>query len=526
MDSDCGGDSDYDADADGHDSDDHSGDDCDDADAAISPSATETWYDGVDSDCGGDSDYDADADGHDSDDHSGDDCDDAESAVSPSATEVCDNGIDDDCDGGAGTCRVTGSLTIPTDADVVLYGAGISSGPYYKGSGDHNGDGYTDIAIGDQGPDDVYILEGPTTGRVDGRTSADVIIDGSGNFGVSLAWAGDMDNDGYDELLVGADLHASQSGSVFVAHGPLTSGTYTDHVAVSNTAYRGRMGVYPQTSGAGDVNGDGYDDMIIGQSFDSRRHGYAYLFLGPVTADVLVSAADTTFSGANGTYGATNTAGAGDLDGDGYDDLIIGSAYASEGGGSAAGAAYIIFGPASADIALTDADVVLAGQTNNSLSSWVTSPAGDTDGDGNIDIVMGSSDDTAWLFNGPFTTDRTTAGADVEFTADVADSWLGYMVSDAGDLDQDGFDDVVIGAWDYDDDGAAFVWYGPISGAQVSTDAELALNAVSTGYGVGFSVQSVGDYNADGFPDLGVFSRSIEGSSTSGGMQVVFGGGM
>jgi uncharacterized protein (TIGR03382 family) len=97
IDSDCAEDSDYDADADGFDSDAHGGADCDDADVSIYPGATETWYDGVDQDCGGDSDYDADGDGDDSDDHGGADCDDADAEVGPGATEVWYDGVDQDC---------------------------------------------------------------------------------------------------------------------------------------------------------------------------------------------------------------------------------------------------------------------------------------------------------------------------------------------------------------------------------------------------------------------------------------------
>ena len=99
VDSDCGSDNDYDADADGYQSEAHAGTDCDDADASVSPGATEVWYDGVDSDCDEANDYDADADGYDSDAHGGDDCNDQDAAVYPGVVEVWYDGIDADCDG-------------------------------------------------------------------------------------------------------------------------------------------------------------------------------------------------------------------------------------------------------------------------------------------------------------------------------------------------------------------------------------------------------------------------------------------
>ena len=98
TDADCAGDSDYDADGDGYDSDDWGGADCEDTVASANPAGSETWYDGVDGDCDGRSDYDADLDGFDSDSHSGDDCDDGDAAVHPYAWEDDSDGVDNDCD--------------------------------------------------------------------------------------------------------------------------------------------------------------------------------------------------------------------------------------------------------------------------------------------------------------------------------------------------------------------------------------------------------------------------------------------
>jgi hypothetical protein len=89
-----------DGDADGFQNLDHGGTDCDDADAAVYPGATETWYDGVDSDCEGDDDYDRDGDGSSAQAYGGDDCDDGDQAIGPQATETWYDGVDQDCDGG------------------------------------------------------------------------------------------------------------------------------------------------------------------------------------------------------------------------------------------------------------------------------------------------------------------------------------------------------------------------------------------------------------------------------------------
>jgi len=111
VDSDCAEDSDYDADLDGYDIDTHGGTDCDDTDATVYVGATDTWYDGIDSDCDGRSDYDADYDGFDSDAHSGDDCDDTDELVHPYAWEDDADGIDNDCDGATDSA----DLHVPID---------------------------------------------------------------------------------------------------------------------------------------------------------------------------------------------------------------------------------------------------------------------------------------------------------------------------------------------------------------------------------------------------------------------------
>jgi len=99
VDSDCGGEADYDADGDGHDSDAYGGGDCDDTDPALNPDADDPWYDGQDTNCDGADDFDADADGFTSDQYEGEDCDDEDADVHPDAAEDCTDELDNDCDG-------------------------------------------------------------------------------------------------------------------------------------------------------------------------------------------------------------------------------------------------------------------------------------------------------------------------------------------------------------------------------------------------------------------------------------------
>lgn len=128
VDSDCAGDSDFDADGDGHDSAEYGGEDCDDTDDDIHPGATDAPYDEVDADCAGDSDFDADGDGYDSAWHGGDDCNDNDPASWPGAYDRPDDGIDQDCDGTDrhfdGVALGYGE-TLSVDVEVDLGAAGV-----------------------------------------------------------------------------------------------------------------------------------------------------------------------------------------------------------------------------------------------------------------------------------------------------------------------------------------------------------------------------------------------------------------
>jgi hypothetical protein len=352
VDSNCDGASDYDADGDGDDADAYSGTDCDDADATVHPGAAETWYDTVDSDCAGDSDFDADADGYDSDRYGGADCDDAASTVSPGATELCNNGVDDDCDGTSTGCGLSGTTPLAlADAKLIGETTSPSAGYSVSGAGDVDGDGINDLLVG--------------------------------------AWGSGGSNNGATYLVLGPTTGAS---SLAVADAKLVGETTIDRAGYS-------------VSGAGDVDGDGIDDLLIGADLDNSggyNAGAAYLVLGPATGTSSLSTAYTKYSGeAVGDYAGVSVAGAGDVDGDGTSDLLIGAS--GEGsGGSSAGAAYLVLGSASGLLSLSNADAKFVGEAAGDMVGLAVAKAGDLDGDGIGDLLIGAfGEDSGGTYSRP-----------------------------------------------------------------------------------------------------------------------------
>ena len=262
------------------------------------------------------------------------------------------------------------------------------------------------------------------------------------------------------------------------------------------------------------------------------------------------------FGDANYDYAGRSVSSAGDINGDGIGDIIIGAPQ-GDNGGSNAGEAYIIFGKAgiartSIDLGtLTPADgFIIQGDVANDVLGFSVSEAGDVNGDGIGDIIIGaqggdnggSSAGEAYIIFGK--TGATRSGIDLTTLAasdgfiiqgDVADDQAGRSVSAAGDVNGDGIDDLIIGARSGDDGGSAageaYVIYGKSGATRANID--LTGLAASDGFIVqgdvsadsaGYSVSAAGDFNGDGFDDVLVGARGFDGGGNfSGAAYLIFG---
>ncbi|MFT5684500.1 MAG: parallel beta-helix repeat protein, partial [Myxococcota bacterium] len=400
------------------------------------------------------------------------DCDESNSEINPDAEEIPIDGVDNDCDGDAETTLDLSS------ADAVLTGENSDdrAGSSVSSAGDVNGDGFDDILVGAYASDGggttsgaAYLVLGPVTADLD-LSSADAAFTGEDTYdsaGSSLSSAGDMDGDGFDDILIGAFNNdsggGSYSGSAYLLFGPVTADLDLSSADVTLIGDAGERAGYAVSS-AGDVDGDGFDDILVGAySSDSGAtdSGAAYLLSGPVTADLNLSSADAMLTGADADDSASwSVSSAGDVDGDGFDDILVGAPY-NDDGGSNSGAAYLVLGPVTADLDLSSADATLTGEDAGDSAGWSVSSAGDVDGDGFDDVLIGAPynagggfwSGAAYLVSGPITADLSLSSADAKFTGEDYFDWAGDSVSDAGDFDGDGFDDLLIGAYASDGGG-------------------------------------------------------------------------
>jgi hypothetical protein len=228
-------------------------------------------------------------------------------------------------------------------------------------------------------------------------------------------------------------------------------------------------------AGAGDVDGVAGDELIAGAyayTHNGDDVGAAFVFSGPLSGLVSAVNADAILVGEeDGDKAGYAVDGAGDVNGDGYADLLVG-AYGNDDGGSLAGKVYLVYGPVSGTVFLASADArFLPLAAGDELGSYVAG-VGDTNGDGLDDILIGAHEASsgkgeAYLFWGTPSGQLSVADANARLLGENPDDFAGQGVAGAGDTDGDGLDDILIGAQGYDDvgnwRGIAYLLTGPVT---------------------------------------------------------------
>ncbi len=347
------------------------------------------------------------------------------------------------------------------------------------------------------------------------------------NFGSAVAGAGDVNNDGvHDAIIADEDYKAyleirpgewnwTQAGGAFVYKGMAGVGLSDDPIwSYTGAVQTGKFA--SAVAGAGDLNDDGFDDIVVGARLytdqtdeTTNGEGAVYVFYGSVDGPNTEPNWLIDSDQANAWLGASVSA-AGDVSGDGVDDLIVGAPkYINPETGLQEGAVFVFHGGTSPSSVADAAWVAYGGQDGGQFGGSVAG-AGDVNGDGFPDVVV-----SAPVYHRP--SDDAVAGAAFAFCGNGAglDSdpcWRAYggmpgggfgaSVSGAGDVNDDGFDDVIIGAPSYEPDptigyiGAAFLYFGSDKGLSLWAGWKARGDKNRTDFG--FSVGSTGDVGGDG----------------------------
>jgi hypothetical protein len=415
--------------------------------------------------------------------------------------------------------------SIASGANIIITGETSSDFGWSMATGDFNGDGKTDLAVGafyygtGVGRSYIFYQGSSLSGTAVNASAADVIISGQGTlqFGRAMA-AGDFNADGKTDLAISGPTNNSNTGIVYVFYG----GSFTASETTSNANVvisGGAAGdFFGYSLAVGDFNADGKTDLAVGAFQYNSQQGRAYIFYGGSSlASENASAANVIITGdSSSQFGYSITAG--DFNGDGKIDLAVGEA----GYSSYTGRAYIFYGGSLVSgNAISIANAAINGEnTGDQFGTYLF--AGDMNADGKTDLII-----SAAAYKGNYGKVYIYTGAPTNIAGGAAVDQFGYSMV-AGDFNADGKIDLAVGAPGYNpgstaNEGRAYIFYNrgnSVAPAVASADVVITGEAVANSY-FG-AAMTAGDFNNDGKTDLAV---GAYGYSTSAGEVYIFNGG-
>ena len=531
--------------------------DCDDADAATHPDATDTC-DGADNNCDGLVDegegatwyVDGDGDGFGGEDTvqsceppSGyvatpGDCDDGAASVNPEAAEVCADQIDNDCDGEATGCRYTGEQS---DPPVHLYSDSRGGAAAFFGQ--------SLVRLSREGLGDRLVISAPASSRTvsyggevwamegelrdgDGTTDVGTLAlygtNKNEQIGASLGRVGDVNGDGVEELLIrlvyGDDRE--QALAVVLVNGaktgvrPITEGSLLLHGIGDPLGTISGLG--NGMDGLGDHDADGVADLILS---DGNYTNSAGLYTGKVWVtpanqtgeQAIYDVAVATVEGAPSQPIGVSAEWVGDINGDGFDDALIGSPSFTEDGEAQRGAVLLFEGPLVGSYTSEDAAVTLVGNDAGDYFGYRAGRVGDYDGDGYDDVLAAAPGDSTAVSGGGAVgiwlspiTETTFSSADLLIYGTTKNNSF-KLALEAGDNDGDGNTDLLIGdpaasSARLTTNGALGLLYGPTTGSLLIDDLSARFVGDDDGEAIGNYATFV-DLDGDGADEIAFADR-------------------